>query len=94
MEFDADYAPSRVLLGRYFYKSLKPSIKLWINEKSWELLFWDNLIKKLSQAKAKAKIQNKRDLNQYCPWSKKLLKLIKESQDEQSEKAQKNCAAL
>ena len=37
MEFDAKYAPSKDLLVWYFYEGLRPSIKLWINEESWEL---------------------------------------------------------
>ena len=32
MELDTDYALSKALLRRYYYKNLKLSIKLWIDE--------------------------------------------------------------
>ena len=56
MEFDADCAPSEGLLGRYFYESLRPSIKLWIDKEGQEQLGWDDLVKKTTMAKAKARI--------------------------------------
>lgn len=38
MKFDTDCILLEALLGQYFYKNLKPSIKLWIDEDSRELL--------------------------------------------------------
>ena len=57
MKLDADCSPSEVLLGQYFYESLRPSIKLWIDEEGREQLAWDDLVKKPTKAEAKAKIQ-------------------------------------
>ena len=88
MEFDADCTLSEALLGRYFYEGLRPSIKLWIDEKSRELLAWDNLVKKSSRAEAKTKIQNNWDHNQRCHRGKRPLKLMKEAFNKQSEKIQ------
>lgn len=48
--------PIEDLLGRYFYKGLKPSIKLWIDEEGQKLDGWDALIKKITRAKTKARI--------------------------------------
>lgn len=56
MKFDANYALSKALLGWYFYKDLKQSIKVWIDDDSWELFACDDLVKKLLKANAKAKI--------------------------------------
>lgn len=46
MKFNAKYALSENLIIWYFYKDLKPSIKLWINEKKQELDSWKELNKK------------------------------------------------
>lgn len=73
MKFDTDFAPSRVFLDRYLYEDFRPLIKLWIDENGRELLSWDDFIQKSSQAKAKAKIQNIQDLDQYNPWDKRSL---------------------
>lgn len=58
MEFDIKCALIENILGQYFYKSLKPSIKLWIDKKDQKLDSWDVLVKKAIRAKAKAKIQS------------------------------------
>lgn len=95
MEFDATYTPLKALFSLYFYVSLRPSIKLWINEKNREQLRWDDLIKKLIKSKAKARIQtsNSRDLDQQCPRGKRPLKLIKESKNKQPKKDQPKAPA-
>ena len=56
------------MLCRYFYKGLRPSIRLWIDEEGRDLDGWNALIKKAIRAKAKAKIQASasRDLDQPC----------------------------
>lgn len=56
MKFDADYTLSEAFLSQYFYKGLRLSIKLWMNDKSRKLLACNNLVKKLLRAVAKAKI--------------------------------------
>lgn len=57
MEFDDKCAPSKGVLGRYFYEDLRPSIKLWIVEEGRELDGWDDLVKKATRAEAKTKLQ-------------------------------------
>ena len=57
MEFDVKCSPLEDLFIWYFYKGLKPSIKLLINKKGQKLDGWKELIRKATKAKAKAKIQ-------------------------------------
>ena len=68
MEFDANCAPSEDLLVRYFYKSLKLLIKLWINKDGRELNGWEELIRNAIRAKLKAKMQlaSSRNIDQRC----------------------------
>lgn len=70
MEFDAKYAPSEDLFIWYFYKHLKPSIKLQIDKKGRKLDGQEEPIRKTTRAKAKGKIQLafSRNINQhyYC----------------------------
>lgn len=61
MELDTDYAPSEALLGQYFHEELRPLMKLWIDEDGQELFDCNDLVKRSSNAKIKAKIQNNRD---------------------------------
>lgn len=37
MEFDLKYALAEEILCQYFYKSLQPFIRLWVDEKSQNL---------------------------------------------------------
>lgn len=57
MLFDAKCAPSEDLLVWYFYNGLRPSIKLWIDKEGWKLDGWEELIKKATKVKVKAKMQ-------------------------------------
>ena len=68
VEFDPRCAPTKEMLYRYFHKSLKPSIRLWIDKEGQDLDGWNALIKRALQAEAKAKIQASasRDLDQNC----------------------------
>ena len=68
LEFDTRCAPTEDVLCRYFYKGLRPSIRLWIDEKGRELDGWDSLVKKTTRAKAKAKMQAfvSRNIDPYC----------------------------
>ena len=68
MEFDAKCAPSKDLLVWYFYKDLRPSIKLWIDEEGRELDGWEELIRKATRAEANAEMQTpaSRDMDQRC----------------------------
>ena len=56
-EFDTKYVSSKKVLCQHFYKGIKPSIKLWIDEKAEELDGSSALVKKATKAEAKAKIQ-------------------------------------
>ena len=82
MKFNTDCSPIEILLGLYFYKGFKPFIKLWNNEKGWEQLDWDDLVKKSIKTKAKTKIQasNNWDLDYQCPQGKQPLKLMNKEQ--------------
>ncbi len=87
LEFDADCAPLEGQLSRTFYDGLKPSIKLWIDEVSRQLLPWDKLVKAANKAKAKARIHNNQHLDQRYPKEKRPLKLtLKDSKEQCSEK--------
>lgn len=77
-------------LGQYFYEKLRPLIKFWIDENGQKLFAQNDLVKKLSRAKEKAKIQNKYNLDQCCYWGKQLLKIMKEACNNQLDKAQKS----
>lgn len=89
MDFDANCAPSEALLGQYFYEGLRPLIKFWIDKEGREWLTRNDLVRKVTRAEAKAKIQtaNSRELDQRCPRGKQSLKLMKKARDEQPEKA-------
>ena len=54
LEFDADSAPIEGRLGRTFYNSLRPSIKLWIDKVDRERLSWKKLVTTANRAEAKA----------------------------------------
>lgn len=56
-EFDTRCTPTEEVLCRYFYESLRPLIRLWIDEEGRELDGWSALVKKATRAEAKAKIQ-------------------------------------
>lgn len=88
MEFEADYSPSKALLGQFFYESLRLLIKIWIDKEGQKLLAWDDLVERLSKVKAKVKIWNNRNLDQYCHKKKQLLKVLKKAHDNQLEKTQ------
>lgn len=79
MEFDAAYALLEALLGQYFYADIRLSVKLLFNNKGREDLTWDELVKKATRAKSKAKIQKNYDLDQQCPQGKWPLKLMKKN---------------
>ena len=68
IEFNPRCTFIKNVLCQYFYKGLRPSIRLWIDKKSQDLDGWNALIKRAIQAEAKAKIQASasRDLNQQC----------------------------
>lgn len=68
MKFDAKCALSEDFLIWYFDNGLRSLIKLWINKKSQELDDWEELIKKTTKTKAKAKMQlaYSRDIDQHC----------------------------
>lgn len=72
LEFYTDYTPKKGQLGEYFSKSLKPSLKLYIVKKGWELDGWDNLVKRATKAEVRACIINNYHLDQQYPLSKYL----------------------
>ena len=71
IEFNPRCTPIKDVLCWYFYKNLRPSIRLWIDKKSRDLDGWNALIKKAIRAEVKAKIQASasQDLDQPCHWS-------------------------
>lgn len=56
-KFDIRYTSIEEILCQYFYKELRPSIRLSINEKGQKLDDYSALIKKATTAEAKTKIQ-------------------------------------
>ena len=68
VEFDLRCASTEDVLCWYFYKGLKPSIRLWIDQEGQDLDGWNALIKRTIWAEAKVKIQASasRDLDQSC----------------------------
>ncbi len=84
LEFDANNAPGEGQLGRTFYDSPRPSIKLWIADIE-EDMPWDDLIRAANKAEARAKIQGSTHLHQRCPKGKRLLKMSLNARDDQAE---------
>lgn len=87
MEFGTDCVSLKALLARYFYKSLEPLIKLWINEDGRKLFTWNDSVKKSSKAKTKAKIQNNYNLDLRYYWGKWQLKLMRGTHNKVPKKA-------
>lgn len=56
IEFDIKYTLIKNILGRYFYKNLRPLIKLWIDKKDQELNGWDILVKKKAKFEVRGRI--------------------------------------
>lgn len=78
MKFDAKCIFLGDLLVWYFYKGLRPLIKLWIDKEGRELDGWKKLIKKATRAKAKAKMQlaSSHNIDQCC-YRFSVVKIIK-----------------
>ncbi len=56
LEFDANNTSKKGQLGRIFYNSLKPLIKLWIADIR-EDMPWDNLVSAANKVETRARIQ-------------------------------------
>ena len=57
LEFDIDGAPKESDLIRFFQEGLKPSIKAQMEQKSWDLDAWEEMIEKAVECEAKAGLQ-------------------------------------
>ena len=69
MEFDADVAPGELVLIRFFYEGLKPSIKAEMGPWGTELDNWQKLVAKAVGAEAKAALRPAsyfREMDQHC----------------------------
>ncbi len=93
LEFDANNAPREGQLGRTFYDGLRPSIKLWIADIG-EDMSWDDLIKAVNKAEARAKIQKNTHLDQRYPKRKRPLKMSLNSRDNPFEKVQQKSGTV
>ncbi len=93
LEFDNNNASREGQLGRTFYNSLRPSIKLYIINVR-EDMPWDDLIRAPNNAEARAKIQGSTHLNQRCPKGKRPLKMSLNSWDNQPKKAQQKSGTV
>lgn len=78
MKFDIRCTQIEDVLYQYFYKSLRPLIRLWIDEKGQKLDDWNVLVKKAAKAEAKAKMQASasRNINQQCQRDNQLIYTI------------------
>ncbi len=85
LEFDANNTPWESQLGRTFYDGLRPSIKLWIADIGKDMP-WDNLIRVVNKAEARAKIQGSTYLDPWCLKGKRPLKMSLNSRGDQTDK--------
>lgn len=70
LEFDADAASNESYLIRFFRDGLKPSIKVWMDQRGRELDSWDELVEKAIDVEAKASLQPAfilSKMDQSCP---------------------------
>lgn len=92
MELETRCGLTEDILDRYFYKSFRLSIKLWINKESRKLNSWDVLVKKTIRSKEEVKIciSASRNIDQRCHQSTWPIntRLAKKPYEQYHEKAQ------
>lgn len=90
MKFDTKWASIEDFLVWYFYEGLRPSFKLWNDEKDQELDGWEKLIRKATRDKVKAKMQstNSHDIDKHYYYGNRLMyaSLEKVNKDSKTEK--------
>ena len=90
-EFDSVAAPNKDTMIRYFREGLRPSIRAQLDVRDRDLNFWDEVVDKTIDAKAKANLQalsETREIDSRCLWGQQPTK--KDDKDSRDYKKNKS----